>query len=141
MGKAKSVRKPIIVPPEQGRVYEMGRMRAIFKADCDETADCYSVSEWWLEPGTRGPGAHTNPEDHVFYVIAGTLSVRTNDDWSHATQGTYVVIPGGALHDFENRGPVPAAFISFTSPGGFEEHMKDIAPALAAEDLRIKQTV
>ena len=45
----------------------------------------YSVSEWWFEPRTRGPAVHAHPEDHVFYVIAGTLSLRVNDDWSHVT--------------------------------------------------------
>jgi quercetin dioxygenase-like cupin family protein len=83
MDEAGAVRKPIVVPPEQGRVYAMGRMRAIFKADSDESAGRYSVSEWWLEPRTRGPEVHSHPEDHVFYVIAGTLSLRVNDDWSH----------------------------------------------------------
>jgi len=61
----------------------MGRMRAIFKADSDESAGRYSVSEWWLEPRSRGPEVHSHPEDHVFYVIAGTLSLRVNDYWSH----------------------------------------------------------
>jgi quercetin dioxygenase-like cupin family protein len=92
MAGAGTVRKPVVVPPEQGRVYAMGRMRAIFKADADESADRYSVSEWWLEPRTRGPDVHAHAEDHVFYVIAGTLSLRLNDDWSHATKGTYVVL-------------------------------------------------
>ena len=77
----------------------MGPMRAVFKADRDETAGRYSVSEWWLEPRTLGPGVHEHPEDHVFYVIAGTLSLRVNDDWSHVTKGTYVVIPGGTEHE------------------------------------------
>jgi len=130
-----AARKPVIVPPKQGRVYPMGRIRAIFKADGDETAGRYSVSEWWLEPRTRGPGLHAHPEDHVFYVIAGTLSLRLHDDWSHVTAGSYAVIPGGTPHDFQNRGAVPAGFISFNSPGGFEARMADIAPALASEDL------
>lgn len=137
MEEAGTIRKPIVVPPEQGRTYPMGRIRAIFKADSDETARRYSVSEWWLEPHTRGPGVHAHPEDHVFYVIAGTLSLRLNDDWSHVTQGSYAIIPGGTPHDFENRGSVPAGFISFNAPGGFEARMADIAPALASTDLRL----
>src|SRR5260370_14062165 len=100
MEEAGAVRKPIVVPPEQGRVYAMGRIRAIFKADSDESAGRYSVSEWWLEPRTRGAGVHAHPEDHVFYVIAGTFSLRVNHDWSHVTKGTYVVIPGGTPHSF-----------------------------------------
>jgi hypothetical protein len=69
MEEAGAVRQPIVVPPEQGRAYAMGRIRAIFKADSDESAGRYSVSEWWLEPRTRGPGVHAHPEDHVFYVM------------------------------------------------------------------------
>ena len=48
----------------------MGRMRAVFKADTAETDSRYSVSEWWLEPNTVGPGTHAHPEDHLFYVTA-----------------------------------------------------------------------
>lgn len=131
------IRKATIVPPEQGRVYAMGRMRAIFKADAAETINGYSVSEWWLEPRTRLPDQHVHDEDHVFYVIEGTLSVHIGDDWCHAAKGSYVLIPGGTPHAFENRASVPSGFISFNVPGGFEERMPDIAEALRATDLAI----
>jgi quercetin dioxygenase-like cupin family protein len=137
MGKAAATRKLIVVLPGEGRVYPMGRMRAMFIADREETAGRYSVSEWWLDPETRGPGAHANPEDHVFYVIAGTLSVHAGGAWTRASAGTYVVIPGGTRHYFENRGAVPTGFITFNSPGGFEARIEDIATALSAEDLRL----
>ena len=137
MEEAGAIRKPRVVAPEEGRVYPMGRMRAVFKDDTDETASRYSVSEWWLEPRTRGPGVHAHPDDHVFYVIAGTLSVRLDDDWRDAANGSYVVIPGGTPHTFENRGSVPTGFISFNSPGGFEARMADIAAALSSEDLEL----
>ncbi len=130
-------RKPMIVGAGQGRVYAMGRMRAVFKADGDETADGASVSEWWLEPNTRGPGVHAHAEDHVFYVIAGALSVWLGDAWFEAGTGAYAVIPGGTPHDFQNRRAVPAGFISFNAPGGFETRMTDIAAALSAVDLRL----
>jgi quercetin dioxygenase-like cupin family protein len=135
--QAGAIRKPRVVAPEEGRVYPMGRMRAVFKADTDETASRYSVSEWWLEPRTRGPGVHAHPDDHVFYVIAGTLSVRLDDDWRDAANGSYVVISGGTPHTFENRGSDPTGFISFNSPGGFEARMADIAAALSSEDLEL----
>jgi len=65
----------------------MGRISAVFKADGAETASRYSISEWWLEPNTQGPGAHSHPEDDVFYVIEGTMSVLVGEKWTHATQG------------------------------------------------------
>ncbi len=115
----------------------MGRIRAVFKADGEETADRYSASEWWLEPRTGGPGAHSHDDDHLFYVIAGTLSVCVDGAWSDLASGSYATIPGGTLHTFENRGSEPAGFISFNAPGGFETKMANIAPALAAMDLEL----
>jgi hypothetical protein len=58
-------RKALILTPGQGRPYSMGRMRAVFMADNAETDSHYSISEWWLEPNTRGPGVHAHPDDHV----------------------------------------------------------------------------
>jgi quercetin dioxygenase-like cupin family protein len=131
----KPARKPVLVPAAKGRAYEMGRMRAIFKADRDETAGRYSISEWWLEPRTRGPGVHFHDDDHIFYVIEGSLSLCVGDQWSVLDQGGYALIPGGTPHDFQNRGAVRAGFISLNAPGGFEDKMPGIAAALGAEDL------
>jgi mannose-6-phosphate isomerase-like protein (cupin superfamily) len=65
--------KSIFLPPGEGRSYPMGRISALFKADSDETAKRYSISEWWLEANTQGPGTHSHDEeDCIFYVIEGT---------------------------------------------------------------------
>jgi mannose-6-phosphate isomerase-like protein (cupin superfamily) len=120
-------RKPIVLGPGEGRAYPMGRISALFKADGDETASRYSIAEWWLEPHTSGPGAHSHPEDDVFYVIAGTMSVRVGDEWTHASTGSFVLIPGGVTHDFENRGAVRAGVLNFFAPGAFEPAMPQIA--------------
>jgi len=120
-----STRQPIVLAPDAGRDYPMGRIRALFKADGAETA-AYSISEWWLEPHTQGPGAHSHPEDDVFYVIAGTMSVLVGDRWVDATPGSFVLIPGGVTHDFQNRGDVRAGILNFTN-GEFESEMPGIA--------------
>jgi len=67
-------RPAIFLAPGAGRAYPMGRIAALFKADGDETRGAYSISEWWLEPHTDGPGAHAHAEDDVFFVIEGTMS-------------------------------------------------------------------
>jgi mannose-6-phosphate isomerase-like protein (cupin superfamily) len=97
-------RKPVILGPGEGRSYPMGRIAAIFKADESESESRYSISEWWLEPHTQGPGAHSHPEDDIFYVIEGTMSVLVGEAWTHATRGSFILVPGGVTHDFENRG-------------------------------------
>ena len=129
------VRKALILAPGQGRRYPMGRMRAVFVADTAETDSRYSVSEWWLERNTRGPGSHSHPEDHVFYVIEGTVSIVIDGAWSHAVRGSYALIPGGTPHDFANRGNDRCGFISLNVPGGFELAMPCITQWFAANPL------
>jgi mannose-6-phosphate isomerase-like protein (cupin superfamily) len=122
-----SDRKPVILRPGEGRRYPMGRISAVFKADCAETNDRYSMSEWWLEPNTKGPGAHSHPEDCVFYVLEGTMSLLVGGGWIDAMPGTFVLIPGGTTHDFENRGTARSGVLNVTVPGGFEVSMPGIA--------------
>ena len=128
---------PLILRPEQGRRYEMGRMSAIFKADGAETAGRSSISEWWLESQTFGPGTHAHDEDHIFYVIEGTLDLTIDGQSSSLAKGSYAIIPGGTRHDFANLGATRAGFISINMPGGFEARMPAIAAALSAEDLSL----
>lgn len=119
------MRTPVVVPPNGGRKYPMGRIAASFLADGAETAN-YSISTWSLEPHTKGPGAHSHPEDDVFFVLDGTMSILVGDRWIDASRGTLVLIPGGTTHDFENRGDVPARILNFTN-GEFETEMPGIA--------------
>jgi mannose-6-phosphate isomerase-like protein (cupin superfamily) len=104
----------------------MGRISAVFKADEAETQSRYSVSEWWLEPKTRGPGAHAHAEDDLFYVIEGVMSIRVGEEWHEAPTGSFVLVPGGVTHDFENRGAVRAGVLNFSAPGPFEPDMPGI---------------
>jgi mannose-6-phosphate isomerase-like protein (cupin superfamily) len=114
-------RRPVVLGPGEGRAYPMGRISAVFKADGAETGQLYSISEWWLDPHTKGPGAHSHPEDDVFYVLAGTMSVLVGTEWIEASTGSFVVVPGHVIHDFENRGTERAGVLNVSAPGNFEQ--------------------
>lgn len=105
----------------------MGALEAIFKADGEETNGKYSISEWWLEPYTKGPGAHQHDEDDVFYVLEGTMSLFIGGEWHDAPKGSFVIAPGGSLHDFENRTAQRAGVLNISVPGDFEPNMAGIA--------------
>ena len=122
-----SPRRSLFLPPGGGRAYPMGRIAAVFKADRAETADRYSISEWWLEPHTAGPGAHSHAEDDVLFVIEGTMSFLLEGEWIDAPKGSFVLVPGGSKHDFENRGDVRAGALNISVLGGFEADMPAIA--------------
>ena len=120
--------RPVVLGPGEGRAYPMGRLSAVFKADGAETGRMYSISEWWLDPHTKGPGPHTHPEDDVFYVLAGTMpSVLVGTEWVEATAGSFVLVPGDTTHDFENRSPERAGMLNVSAPGNFEQRMPGIA--------------
>ena len=50
----------------------------------------------------EGPGPHSHPED-IFYVLEGTMSLLVDGEWTHASKGSFVLVPGGVTHDFANR--------------------------------------
>ena len=131
-------RQPVVLPPGGGRRYAMGRLQAVFKADGDETANRYSISEWWLEPRTTGPGAHAHEEDDVFYVLAGTVSFLLGERWLDAEAGSFVLVPAGTFQmgsppaepgRRDNEGPVhevvvPGAFYLGVHPVTQSQYMK-----------------
>lgn len=117
----------LILNAGEGRVYNCGNMTAIFKADENETAEKYSISEWWLAPNSDGPGPHSHDEnDEVFYVLEGTPSVLIGDQWIDAAKGTFMRIPAKTTHDFANRTNEKAGMLNFFIPGGFERNMPAI---------------
>jgi mannose-6-phosphate isomerase-like protein (cupin superfamily) len=118
---------PIILAAGAGRTYECGSMRAVFKADEDETSCRYSVSEWTVAPHSPGPGPHAHEaNDEIFLITEGTMAVRIGDDWIDASRGAFLRIPAGVIHDFENRTERPATIFNVFIPGGFEREMPKI---------------
>jgi mannose-6-phosphate isomerase-like protein (cupin superfamily) len=131
-------RRPVVLGPGEGRDYPMGRLSAVFKADGAETAGRYSISEWWLDPDTKGPGPHSHPEDDVFYVIAGTMSVMVDHEWTEATTGAFILVPANVTHDFENRGSERAGMLNVSVPGDFEAQMPGIAKWFIQRDGEVR---
>ena len=139
MPRAKK-RAPVVLPPGAGRAYAMGPLQAVFKADGDETRGRYSISEWWLDPYTRGPGAHTHDEDDVFFVLEGTMSFFVGGAWIDAPKGSLVIAPGGTAHDFENRTAERAGALNVSVPGDFEPEMAGIAEWFRARSAAESRT-
>jgi mannose-6-phosphate isomerase-like protein (cupin superfamily) len=102
-------------------------MSAVFKADEAETGAAYSISEWFLEPHSSGPGPHSHPDnDDIFYVIEGVMSLLVGDDWVDASVGSFIRAPAGTTHDFANRTDARAGLLNIYVPGGFERDMPAI---------------
>ena len=125
---------PILLGPDQGRTYALGPMRAVFKADEAETDAAYSISEWWLEPHTAGPGPHRHEaNDDIFYVLEGTARFLLGAEWVDAPKGTFVRAPAGVTHDFANETDGRVGLLNIYVPGGFERDMPAIVAWFAGQ--------
>src|SRR5690606_24398650 len=94
----------LLLKAGEGRTYNCGTMTAVFKAEENETAEKYSISEWWLEPNSEGSGEHQHEEnDEIFYGLEGTTSILVGASWVEVGKGTFLRIPAKTVHDFANR--------------------------------------
>ena len=117
----------IYLPSGSGRSYPLGAMQSIFKADGDETKDTYSISEWWLDPHTPGPGAHAHEaNDDIFFVLEGMVTFLAGSQRIDAAKGAFLRVPAGVTRDFENVTDQRAGLLNIYIPGGFEKEMPAI---------------
>jgi mannose-6-phosphate isomerase-like protein (cupin superfamily) len=123
--KGKDDKKDVLMLKKgEGRKYKCGNMTAIFKADEQETDAKYSVSEWWIDPNSKGPGEHIHENiDHIFYVLEGRLSILLEKKWVDAEKGAFVRIPAKTMHTFANRTDKKAGMLDLNIPGGFERDL------------------
>ena len=102
-------------------------MRSIFLADGAESGDRYSASIWYVDPHRSGPGAHSHEHnEELFYVFEGTMTFLVGEQHIDAPVGSFLRVPAGVTHDFENNTPHRTGVFNVFIPGGFESNMAAI---------------
>ena len=115
-------RKWIFLLPGEGSLLALGEALARLKVASDETRGAWVLIEYSLPPRFAGPEIHRH--DHTLeglYVLSGTLTVQLEAEVATAPAGSFILIPPGTSHKFANQEPVPASFLSISSPGVPEE--------------------
>ena len=119
---------PIVVGPGDGETIR-GPVGGplTFKARGDQTNGAVTVFENVVPPG-EGPPLHTHAEeDESWYVIEGDLRFRLGDEVREAPQGSYVFVPRGTPHCFQNAGEGPARILVTFTPSGMESFFDRLA--------------
>ena len=99
------------------------------KADSADTNGAWALLEYHAPAHFDGPALHWHAETtEAFYVLDGTLTFVIADQTITAGPGTSILVPPGVWHTFLNATAEPVAFLTFCSPGGFEQYF----PALQA---------
>jgi mannose-6-phosphate isomerase-like protein (cupin superfamily) len=106
--------------------------------DGEQTAQRYSLCEFWAPPGCRTP-LHVHAElDEGWYVLEGELTVWVGDDQLHVLgPGDYAEGPRGVPHTFEVTGTSDLRAIIMVLPAGFEDYVRAFGTPAAEHRLPI----
>jgi quercetin dioxygenase-like cupin family protein len=125
--------EPLLLGPGEGERHDAGPAQIVIKATSEHTGGTFFLSETDLAPGFAGPPPHRHRELHdMFYVLEGTLTLVLGDREVRAAAGTFACAPPGAIHTFRNDSAATVRMLNFSTPGGWERYMRELAGA--AED-------
>jgi quercetin dioxygenase-like cupin family protein len=105
-----------LAPGEGPWVENPTRGRLTFKAMADATGGAFTVVEGTAAPG-EGPPLHVHRgQDETIYVLQGRYRVRLGERDVDAPAGTFVFIPRGTPHTWQNAGAGLARFVATLAP-------------------------
>jgi len=112
-------RAPVVVRPGEG----LGFGNVEFLALSEHTSR-FSLAIVTIAPGRSGPEAHAHEqEDDAFFLLEGELTFTVDGTMFAAGPGTFVLVPPGLVHTFENKGSEPARFLNIHAPAGFDKRL------------------
>lgn len=120
----KSAVQPFALRPGEGFAVENPTGAVMtFKATADACGGALTAIESTAAPG-EGPPLHVHPsQDELIYTLEGTYRVKLGDQLFDAPAGSFVFIPRGTAHTWQNIGDSMARFFAALLPAapGFEQ--------------------
>ena len=120
----------LILAPGAGERLALGPSEAVLKAGAADTAGGLQLSEVTMPAGAPGPPLHRHARMHdLFYVLEGTLTVQVEDAEHELGPGGLACVPPGVAHTVRNRSGAPVRLLNLSTPGGFEDYLRELAAA------------
>lgn len=112
---------PIVKHAGEGKKYTFAGVEIAFKVLKNETDLGWSLMEYQVPAGFKGPALHYHKVmEEGYYLLEGALTFTLNGKELELQAGSFVRIPPMTIHTFRNDTDQPARFLDFMSPGGFE---------------------
>ena len=100
---------------------------AIFKARAETTNGTFTALENVIPP-LQGPPLHIHVrEDEMYYVLDGRVRFKADDRMFEAPTGSFMFIPRGTPHCFQNVGDAAARLLVMFTPAGMERFFEGVA--------------
>src|SRR6478752_4676491 len=82
-----------------------------FKITGDESGGSLTALETIAAPA-EGPPLHVHDEDELIYTLAGRFRIKLGDTLAEAPPGSFIFIPAGTPHTWQNSGSEAARFFA-----------------------------
>jgi mannose-6-phosphate isomerase-like protein (cupin superfamily) len=129
----KKEQRVVVVRSGDGRTIAIGDSSVRLLSIGGDTAGVSSAEEIRVPPHFSGPPAHFhNKTNHSWYVTEGELRLTVEGESYDLILGGFVYVPIGSSHTFANVTSRHAAMVEFTTPGGFDRYLADLADAFPA---------
>jgi quercetin dioxygenase-like cupin family protein len=107
--------------------------QVVFKLRGDQSGGSLTAFETVVAPG-EGPPLHTHAkDDETLYVIEGQMRFKLGDELHTGSGGSFVFVPRGTPHTFQNVGDEPARMLIHFTPSGMERFFDRFAALEAAD--------
>jgi quercetin dioxygenase-like cupin family protein len=114
-------RVPLRVGPGEGATIQGPAGGPLtFKVRGEQTGGSLTAFENVIAPGDGPPLHRHQDEDEAWYVLEGALRFRLDAQLADAPAGTFVFVPRGVPHCFQNAGEQPARVLILFTPSGME---------------------
>ena len=109
---------PVIVWPGEG--HRVGNVEFLARTT-DTPRFNFGIIE--MAPG-HGMDQHVHEEeDDSFYILEGEMTFLFGEEKALAPPGTFLLVPPGTSHGFENEGRAPARMLNIHAPAGFDRRI------------------
>jgi mannose-6-phosphate isomerase-like protein (cupin superfamily) len=119
---------PFVIPPGAGETIRgpVGGPTT-FKARAETTSGTFTALENVIPP-LQGPPLHIHVrEDEMYYVLDGEVRFKADGRIFPASAGSFMFIPRGTPHCFQNVGEAAARLLVMFTPAGMERFFEGVA--------------
>jgi uncharacterized cupin superfamily protein len=130
---------PLVLKFGEGKTFHGTGTTITLKAVGPRAGGDFVFIEYTAPPNWIGPHPHVHRRhEELFYVVAGEFEFLVDDQRVLAPVGTFIRVPPGMLHAFQNRTDVEARWIGTVAPHDFQAYFLRLAEAIgtAAEPDR-----
>jgi mannose-6-phosphate isomerase-like protein (cupin superfamily) len=110
----------------------LGASTMRLKLDATSNPDI-AFYEYISDPGVTGPPQHVHhSHDETFYVVDGTYLFTIDTDHIQMTPGSFLHVPRGTPHTFQNAGTDRGRIVGTFNPPAFADYFRELAQILHA---------